>query len=72
MPASCTALLECQQLLSAEGLVVNLGGGFDQILQVCACEEVSEVDKFAMVLILNVDDTPSVLAASDLLASYDN
>jgi len=41
---------------------------FDQILEMGAGEEVSEVDKFAMVLILHVDDTPSVLASTDLLA----
>jgi hypothetical protein len=72
MPASCTAFLKCQQLLGAEGLVVNLGGGFNQVLEVGAGEEVSEVDEFTVVLILNIDDTPSVLATSDLLASYDD
>jgi hypothetical protein len=41
-------------------------------LEVGAGEEVSEVDEFAVVLILNVDDTPSVLAATDLLASNDD
>ena len=37
-----------------------------------AGEEVSEIDEFAVVLILNVDDSPSVLAAADLLASNDD
>jgi hypothetical protein len=69
MPARCAALLECQQLLGAEGLVVDLGGGFNQVLEVGAGEEVSEIDEFAVVLILDVDDTPPILASTDLLAS---
>ena len=69
MPTSCAALLECQQLLGAEGLIVDLGSRFDQVLEVGAGEEVSEIYEFAVVLILDVDDSPSVLAATDLLAS---
>ena len=72
MSTSCAALLECQQLLGAESLVVDLGGCFNQVLQVSACEEVSEVDEFTVVLILNIDDSPSVLAATDLLATNDD
>lgn len=68
----CAALLKCKQLLGAEGLVVDLRGGFDQILKVGAGKEVSEVDELAMVLILNIDNPPSVLAATDLLASNDD
>jgi hypothetical protein len=37
-----------------------------------AGEEVSEVDEFAVILILNIDNSPSVLASTDLLASNDN
>jgi hypothetical protein len=48
---------------------VDLGRCFDQILEVCAGEEVSEIHKFAVILILDVDHSPSVLAATDLLAS---
>jgi hypothetical protein len=47
------ALLERKKLLGAEGLVVDLGGGFDEILQMGACEEVAEVDEFAVVLVLD-------------------
>jgi hypothetical protein len=68
----CAVLLECEQLLGTEGLVVDLRGGFDQVLEVGSGEEVSEVDELAVVLILDVDDTPSVLAATDLLASNDD
>lgn len=67
--SSRTALLQCQKLLGAEGLVVDLGGGLDKILQVGASEEVAEVNELAVVLILDVDDTPAVLATTDLLAS---
>lgn len=63
-----TTLLEGQQLLGAEGLVVDLRGGLDEILQVGSEEEVSEVDEFAVVLVLDVDDTPAVLASANLLA----
>jgi len=48
-----TALLESQQLLGAEALVMNLRGGFNEVLQVRTRQEVAEVDKFAMVLILD-------------------
>ena len=51
---------------------MDLGGRFDQILEVSAGKEVSEVNKFAVVLILNVDDSPSVLAATNLLAPNDD
>ena len=49
----CGALLERKKLLGSEGFVVNLGGGFDKVLQVGAREEVAEVDEFAVVLVLN-------------------
>ena len=63
-----TALLEGQQLLGTEGLVVDLAGCLDQILKVGSGEEVAEVDKFTVVLVLDVDDAPAVLAAANLLA----
>jgi hypothetical protein len=47
------ALLEGKQLLGAERLVVDLCGSFDEVLQVGAGEEVTEVDKFAVGLVLN-------------------
>jgi hypothetical protein len=49
----CAAFLESEQLLRAEGLVVDLRGGFDEILEVGAGEEVAEIDEFAVVLILD-------------------
>ena len=70
--ALCASLLEGQQLLSTEGLVVDLRCRFDKVLKVCSQEEVSQVNKFAVVLVLDVDDTPSVLATSDLVAIDDD
>jgi hypothetical protein len=72
MATSSAAFLKCQQLLGAEGLVVNLRSCFDQVLEVGACQEVSEGDEFAVVLILDINDSPSVLAATDLLSSNDD
>lgn len=47
------ALLEGKELLGTERLVVDLRGGLDQVLQVGTREEVAEVDKFAVVLVLD-------------------
>ena len=47
------ALLEGKQLLGAERLVVDLCGRLDQILEVGSQKEVSEVDEFAVVLVLD-------------------
>ena len=68
MTATSAALLESQQLLGAEGFVVDLAGGLNQVLEVGAGQEVTEVDKFTVVLVLNVDNTPAVLATANLLA----
>jgi hypothetical protein len=51
---------------------VNLRCGLNQILEMGTGEEVSEIDEFAVALVFNVDDAPSVLAAADLLASNNN
>ncbi len=64
----CAALLQGEELLGAEGLVVDLRSGLNQILEMSPQEEVSEIHKFAVVLVLNIDDAPPVLAAADLLA----
>jgi hypothetical protein len=37
-----------------------------------ASKEISEVDEFAMVLVLNIDDSPSVLTTTNLLATDDD
>ena len=62
------ALLERQQLLGAEGLVVDLRCRLDQVLKVGAGEEVAEVDELAVALVFHVDGAPAVLAAADELA----
>lgn len=64
----CRALLECEQLLGTEGFVVDLGSGLDQVLEMGASEKVSEVDEFAVLLVLDVDGSPAVLAAANSLA----
>lgn len=51
--ADSGAFLEREKLLSAEGFVVDLGGRFDQVLQMGTGEEVAEVDEFAVVFILD-------------------
>lgn len=47
---------------------MDLAGCFDEILQVRPGQEVPEIDKFTVVLILDIDDTPFVLSTTDLLA----
>lgn len=66
------AFLQGKQLLGTEGLVVDLAGSLDQILKVGAGQEVAQVDEFTVVLVLDVDDTPAVLAAANLLAIDNN
>lgn len=72
MTTSSAALLQSEQLLSTEGLVVNLAGSFDQVLQVSAGQEVTQVNKFAVALVLDVNHTPTVLASANLLAIDDD
>src|SRR3546814_4466553 len=42
------ALLEGEQLLGTEGLVVDLGRGLDEILEMGSEKEVAQVDEFAV------------------------
>jgi hypothetical protein len=51
---------------------VDLRGRLDQVLEVRSEEEVPQENEFAVVLVLDVDDTPPVLAAADLLAVDDD
>lgn len=67
---------------------MDLCGGFDEVLQVGAGQEVTEVDKLAVCLILDcpwsvlvtdievsvqtIDDTPLGLATTDVLAIHDD
>ena len=50
-------------------LVVDLACGFDKVLKVGAGEEVTEVDKLAVPLVLDVDGTPAVLAGGNIAAT---
>jgi hypothetical protein len=47
---------------------VDLRSRLDEVLEVRAEEEVPQVDEFAVVLVLDVDNAPPVLATPDLLA----
>lgn len=69
--SSSAALLQRHELFGAESLVVDLAGCFNEVLKVGAGQEVAEVNKFAVVLVLDVDHTPAVLAAAHLF-SVDN
>lgn len=66
------ALLERQQLLSTESLVVDLRRGLDEVLEMGSEEEVAQVNEFTVGLILDVDDTPSILASANLLAIHND
>lgn len=72
MTASGTALFQSQQLLSTEGLVMDLTGCLDEVLKVGTSKEVPQVDEFTMILILDVDDAPTILTSSHLLATDDD
>jgi len=65
-------VFESKQLFGSEGLIVNLSSGLDEILQVGPREEVAEVHKFAVVLVLYIDNTPSVLTPTNRLAIDDD
>lgn len=64
-----TALLQGQQLLRTESLVVDLAGCLNKVLQVRPGQEIAQVDEFAVVFIFDVDHTPAVLAAANLLSA---
>jgi len=57
--------LECEKLFRAEGLIVNLSGRLNEILQVCPREEITQVHKFAVGRVLDIHDPPTVLTAPD-------
>lgn len=68
----CASLLQCKQLLGTEGLVVDLGCALDEVLEVSTQQEVSQIDKLAVRLVLDINDSPSVLATADLVAIDDD
>ena len=49
---------------------MDLARCLDQILKVRAGEEVSQVDKFAVAFVFDVDSAPAVLAATDDFSVY--
>ena len=72
MSSSSTALLESQKLLSTESLVVDLRRGLNKVLEMGSSKEVPEIHEFAVVLIFDIDDPPSILTATNLLSSDDD
>jgi hypothetical protein len=70
--SSGTAFLQSQQLLGTESLVVDLARGFNEILKVGTCKEVAEIHKLAVVLVFDVDDSPTILSASNLLSVHND
>lgn len=66
------ALLQGQKLLGTESLVVDLRCGLNEVLEMGAEQEVSQIGELAVVLVLDVDHAPAVLAATDLLAVDDD
>lgn len=67
-----TILFQSQQLLRPEGLVMDLTRCLNQVLQMRPRQEVPQAYKLAMVLVLHVDDAPTVLATADLAAVDDD
>ena len=51
---------------------MDLTGSFDQVLKMRAREEVAQIDKFAVVFILDIYHAPAVLAATNLLSTNDD
>jgi hypothetical protein len=47
---------------------VDLGGGFDQVLEVGAGKEVSQVDEFAVIFVFDVHDAKLVGTGTNYLA----
>jgi hypothetical protein len=68
----CAALLQGQELLGTEGLVVCLRCSLNEVLEVGSQEEITQVNELAVLLILNVDNTPPVLSTADLLTVDDD
>lgn len=72
MGTRSAALLQSQKLLGTESLVVDLACCLDEVLEMGSGEEVSQIHKLAVVLILDVDHTPTVLTTTDLLSVDDD
>lgn len=51
--AAGAAFLEREELLGAEAFVVDLRGGFNEVLEVSAQQEVAEVDEFAVIFVFD-------------------
>jgi hypothetical protein len=65
LAGTCLAELASLHLLCAVGLVVVLLGGVDQVEHVCADQDSAKALEVAVVLVLNLGNTPGVLATLD-------
>jgi len=65
-------LLEREQLLRPEGLVVDLGGSLDEVLQVRPGQEVAQMYKLAVVGVFDIHNTPAIFASTNRLAVNDH
>ena len=66
------ALLECEQLLRAEGLVVDVRRRVHKVTQVRAQQKVAQIHKLAVLGVLHVDDARARGAAAHRHAVYDH
>lgn len=64
--------LDSQKLLSTESFIMDMSGSFNKILQVGSSQKVTQVNKFAVMLVLDIDDTPTSLSATHSLAIHDH
>ena len=55
-----------EQLFCAVVLVVNVVGELLELFHVCADQHLAQLDKVAVLLVIDLNDTPRVLTATDL------
>lgn len=67
-----TALLKSQELPRSKGFVVSQSRSLDEVLEVSAREEVAQVYKLAVILVLYIDYAVSVLSSAYGLAVDDD
>ena len=64
--------LDSQKLLGTESFIMDMSGSFNKILQVGSSQKVTQVHKFAVMFILDIDNTPTSLSATYSLAIHDH
>lgn len=61
-------LLQSHELFRTESLIMNLGSGIYEVLQMSGNQEISKVGEFTVGSIFDIDNPPSVLPTPELLA----